>query len=253
MSAEALELIDAFGLANRPEALEISAVHVTIEAIVSGRTCAAVSEIELLLQRAGESGWSSTASRLGAVLVGLNCVSGDYTQAIYRYRTISPLALRGARPGDRSGLMMETAHAYTMSGRPNEALSLIGYVRPGDGCPRAVVPGWHASRRPPRWIASANTRRRCERRVRRSPAIARRERSGASPMRIAWSRPRTQSSAMRARHTNISVKLAGWPSITARPMGCCSPLSAESAILQNAVRRLEAAEYAKLLHQLARS
>ena len=38
VSAEALELIDAFGLVEPPEALEISAVHVTIEAIVSGRT-----------------------------------------------------------------------------------------------------------------------------------------------------------------------------------------------------------------------
>jgi tetratricopeptide (TPR) repeat protein len=252
VSAEALELIDAFGLANRPEALEISAVHVTIEAIVSGRTCAAVSEIALLLQRAGESGWSSTASRLGAVLVGLNCVSGDYTQAIRRYRTMSPLALRGARPGDRSGLMMETAHAYTMSGRPNEALSLIGYVRPGDGCPRAVVPGWHASAAAALdHLGEHQAALREAREALAGYSAQGTERGLADAHRLVATSYAKLGKARSAReHLGEARRLAEHHGT---PYGLLLTLSAESAILQNAARRCEAAEYAKLLHQLARS
>ena len=186
------------------------------------------------------------------MLVGLNCVSGDYTQAIYRYRTISPLALRGARPGDRSGLMMETAHAYTMSGRPNEALSLIGYVRPGDGCPRAVVPGWHAS-------AAAALDRLGEhqaalREAREALAgysAQGTERGLADAHRlVATSYAKLGNARSAHEHLGEARRLAEHHGT---PYGLLLTLSAESAILQNAARRLEAAEYAKLLHQLARS
>jgi tetratricopeptide (TPR) repeat protein len=253
-SAEAVELIDAFRLANRPEALEISAVHVTIEAIVTGRTRAAVSEIAVLLQRGAESGWSSTASRLGAVLVGLNAVSGDYTEAIRRYRTMAPLALRGARPGDRSGLMMEAAHAYTMTGRPHDALSLMGYVRPGEGswCPRAVVPGWHAS-------AAAALDRLGEheaalREAREALAgysAQRTERGlGDAHRLMATAHAKLGDVGSAREHLREARRLAEHH---ATPYGLLLTLSAEAAILPSAALKREAAEYAKLLHELARS
>jgi tetratricopeptide (TPR) repeat protein len=251
-STEAIELIEAFRLANRPEALEISAVHVTIEAIVTGRTRAAVREISLLLQRAGESGWSSTASRLGAILVGLSGIGGDYTEAIRRYRTMAPLALRGARPGDRFGLTMEAAHALTMTGRPRDALSLMGYVRPGEGCPRAVVPGWHAS-------AAAALDRLGEheaalREAREALAgysAQKTERGlGDAHRLIATSHAKLGNAGSAREHLSEARRLIEHHGT---PYGLLLTLSAEAAILQSAALKREAAEYANLLHELARS
>jgi tetratricopeptide (TPR) repeat protein len=252
VSAEAIELVDAFRLANRPESLEISAVHVTIEAIVSGRTRAAVREITLLLQRAGESGWSSTASRLGAMIVGLNAVSGDYAEAIGRYRTMAPLALRGARPGDRFALTMEAAHAHTMTGRPSDALLLMGYVRPGEGCPGAVVPGWHASA-----AAALDRLGQHEAALREARAALagysaqKTERGlGDAHRLIATSHAKLGDGRSAREHLNEARRLAEHHGT---PYGLLLTLSAEAAILQSAALKREAAEYAKLLYELARS
>jgi tetratricopeptide (TPR) repeat protein len=251
-SAEAVELIDAFRLSNRPKALEISAMHATIEAIVSGRTRAAAAEVALLLQRAGESGWSSTASRLGAVLVGLNGVSGDYAEAIRRYRTMAPLALRGARPSDRSGLMMEAAHAYTMTGRPNDALSLMGYVRPGEGCPRAEVPDWHAFAAAALDRLGENEAALREAREALAGYSAQKTERGLGDAHrlMATSHAKLGDARSAREHLSEARRLTEHHGT---PYGLLRTLSAEATILQSAALKREAAEYAKLLHELARS
>jgi tetratricopeptide (TPR) repeat protein len=143
-SLEARDLIEAFDLSARPRALEILAMNAALDACFSGGTKRAVDLVASLLVRAIDSGWCSTASRLGAYIVGLNGVRGDYEEAIRWYTRMSSLSREGARPSDRSNLMMEAAHAYTMTGRPAKALSLLASVKPGEGCPRAEVPDWHA-------------------------------------------------------------------------------------------------------------
>jgi tetratricopeptide (TPR) repeat protein len=143
-SLEAVGLIDAFGLRTRPKTLEILAMNAAIEACVGGRTCAAIAEVASLLRLAVDSGWSSTACRLGADVVGLNAICGDYDEAIRWYQRLMPFSQSGARPSDRANLAMEAAHSYTMAGRAREALAILGYVRPENGCPRNELPSWHA-------------------------------------------------------------------------------------------------------------
>jgi tetratricopeptide (TPR) repeat protein len=142
--AEATNLIERFGLRGRPKALEILAFHAAIDACVTGRTKAAVTEVWSLLRLAAESAWSSTACRLSSYLVGLNAISGEYGQAIAWYRRMVPFCIAGVPPSARANLAMEAAHAYSMSGHAHEALSVIGYIRPERGCPRDHVPSWHA-------------------------------------------------------------------------------------------------------------
>ena len=79
----------------------------------------------------------------GSVLVGLNSVRGDYEEAIRWHDRISSSVLDGARPNDRALLAIQAAHAYTMSGRAQQALSLLAYVKPGAGCPPWEAPYWH--------------------------------------------------------------------------------------------------------------
>jgi tetratricopeptide (TPR) repeat protein len=143
-SLEAVALIDAFALRSRPKALEILAMHAAIEACVGGRASAAIAEVTSLLRLAVDSGWSSTACRLGADVVGLNAICGDYDEAIRWYQRLMPFSQGGTRPSDRANLAMEAAHSYTMAGRSREALAILGYVRPENGCPRNELPSWHA-------------------------------------------------------------------------------------------------------------
>lgn len=142
--AEAVELIEWFGLRRRPKALEILAFHAAIDACLTGRTRTAVLKVSSLLRLAAESAWPSTACRLSSYLVGLNAISGEYGQAIAWYRRLEPFAVAGVPPSDRADLAMEAAHAYTMSGRAREALSVIAYERPEGGCSRDHGPSWHA-------------------------------------------------------------------------------------------------------------
>ncbi|MEO6990037.1 MAG: hypothetical protein ABI346_03920 [Candidatus Baltobacteraceae bacterium] len=115
-----------------------------LDACLSGRVAPAIRAVSSFLGRAIESGWCSTASRLGADLVGLNGVGGDYDEALRWYRRLASSPLDGARPSDRVHLTMEAAHALTMAGKPSDALSILGYVRPGNGCTSAETPTWHA-------------------------------------------------------------------------------------------------------------
>ncbi|HEY2474474.1 MAG TPA: hypothetical protein VGI19_06690 [Candidatus Cybelea sp.] len=251
-SAEAVELIDAFELGNRPQALEVLAMHVAIEASLSGRTRAAAGRVAALLRAAGESGWSSTASRIGGVLVGLNGISGDYAEAIRRYQTMAPLALRGARPGDRSDLMKEAAHAYTMVGRPREALSILGYVRPDYCCPRVEVPTWHA------YAAAALDRLGEHEEALRE---AREALDGYSAQRtarglgdahrlIATCYAKLGDTRAAREHLSEARRLTEHHGT---PYGLLRTLSAEAAILKSSTLQREAAEYARLLQNLARS
>ncbi|HEX3672076.1 MAG TPA: hypothetical protein VHT92_10290, partial [Candidatus Cybelea sp.] len=143
-SLEAVALIDTFELRRRPKALEILAMHAAIEACIGGRTSAAIAEVTSLLRLAVDSGWSSTACRLGADLVGLHAICGDYDEAIRWYQHLLSFSHGGARASDRANLAMEAAHSYTMAGRSREALVILGYVRPENGCPRNELPSWHA-------------------------------------------------------------------------------------------------------------
>jgi len=251
-SSEAVELIAGFGLSNRPRALEIMAMHFAIEMIISGRAQTAIAEVSTLLQRAAESGWSSTSSRLGAVLVGLNGVRGDYAEAIRRYRAMAPLALNGARPSDRSGLTMEAAHSYTMMGRPAEALSILGYVRPGEGCPRAEVPDWHA-------FAAAALDRLGESAAALREAsealdgygVQRTERGlGDAHRLIATSQSKLGNGRAAREHLSEARRLT---ESYGTPYGLLRTLAAEAAILQSATLKREVAEYARLLNSLART
>jgi tetratricopeptide (TPR) repeat protein len=141
--AEAAELIEQFGLRRRPKALEILAFQAAVDACISGRTKAAVTEVSALLRLASESAWSSTVCRLSSYLVGLNAISGAHDEAIAWYLRTLPFSVAGL-PNDRANLAMEAAHAYTMSGRAREALSAIGYVRANGACPPDHSPSWHA-------------------------------------------------------------------------------------------------------------
>lgn len=140
---EAVDLIERFGLQRRPKALEILAFHAAIDACFTGRTKTAVVKVSSLLRIAAESAWPSTACRLSSYLVGLNAISGEYGEAIAWYQRTMPFSVAGA-PSDRANLAMEAAHAYTMSGRAREALSVIAYMRPEGGCAREPGPSWHA-------------------------------------------------------------------------------------------------------------
>lgn len=143
-SLEAVALIDTFELRRRPKALEILAMHAAIEACIGGRTSAAIADVTSLLHLAVDSGWSSTACRLGADLVGLHAICGEYAEAIRWYQHLLSFSQGGARASDRANLAMEAAHSYTMAGRSREALVILGYVRPENGCPRNELPSWHA-------------------------------------------------------------------------------------------------------------
>lgn len=143
-SLEAVAMIDTFELRGRPKTLEILAMHAAIEACINGRTSAAIADVTALLRVAVDSGWSSTACRLGADLVGLHAICGDYTEAIRWYQHLMSFSHGGARASDRANLAMEAAHSYTMVGRSREALVILGYVRPENGCPRSELPSWHA-------------------------------------------------------------------------------------------------------------
>ncbi len=226
-------------------------MHATIEATLSGRTRIAAAHVSQLLRRAGESAWSSTATRLGSVLVGLNGVSGDYGAAIRWYRAMAPLASDGARPSDRSGLTMEAAHAFTMIGRPEEALGILGYLR-GDGCPRAEVPDWHA------YAAAALDRHGDHRAALREAreALAGYDAHGMvrglgdAHRLVATSCAKLGNARAAREHLSEARRLT---ERHGTPYGLLRTLCAEAAILKNAPLQREAAEYAKLLQSLARS
>ncbi|HEY6485961.1 MAG TPA: hypothetical protein VIX83_06240 [Candidatus Cybelea sp.] len=253
VSSAAVELIAGFGLSNRPHALEIMAMHSAIEAIISGRMRTAIAEVSTLLQRAAESGWSSTASRLGAVLVGLNGVSGDYGEAIRWYRTMAPLAHNGAKPSDRTGLTIEAAHSYTGIGRPAEALSILAYVHPGEGsCPRGEVPDWHALAAAALYRLGDSAAALREARAALVGYSAQRiERGSADAHRlIATSQAKLGHGRAAREHLSEARRLA---EIYGTPYQLLRTLAAEATILQSATLKREVAEYARLLGSLART
>jgi tetratricopeptide (TPR) repeat protein len=251
-SLKAVELIGTLGLSKRPQALETLAMHASFEAVFSGRTRAAVAQVSTLLHHATEAGWSSTASLLGAVVVGLNAVSGDYAEAIRWYRSIAPLAMSAARPADRSGLAREAAHSYTMLGLPQIALSILGYVRPGEGYPRTEVPSWHA------YAAAALERRgenaaalRESREALAGYTLQGSERGiGDAHRLIASSQARLGNARAAHEHVREARRLT---ERYGTPYGLLRTLSTQAAIVQTAALQRDATEYARLLQNLARS
>lgn len=143
-SHNAVELIESTGPFLRPRMLEILAMDGALDACSTGRVEAAVAIVTPLLHRAVDSGWYSTAIRLGADLVGLSGVRGDYAEAIRWYERMASLPSHSGRPSDRANLAMEVAHAYTMTGRPVDALTILEHIAPDAGCPRAEAPSWLA-------------------------------------------------------------------------------------------------------------
>ena len=143
-SQEASALIETFRLWSRPKSLETLAMPALLDACLSGRTAAAIASISSLFLRAVDAGWCSTAIRVGANLVGLNSMRGEYEHAIAWYLKITELLPPdGAKPGDRTFLAMEAAHAYTMIGQGARALSILSALKRGNGCASAEVPTWH--------------------------------------------------------------------------------------------------------------
>jgi tetratricopeptide (TPR) repeat protein len=245
---EAVELIERFGLRRRPKALEILAFRAAIDACFTGRTKAAVVEISSLLRASAESAWSSTACRLSSYVVGLNAISGEYGQAIAWYRRMEPFAIAGAPAYDRANLAMEAAHAYTMSGRPREALSVIGYMQPeGFACDRG--PSWHA-------VAATAL-------VRLGDGSALAEAHAALTGYSAHNAARGVADAQRLlavcyakrgdrrrarEHIGEARRLTERYGI---PYALLLTLSSEAAIVQSAALKKQASEYAELLRRLA--
>ncbi|HEY1655263.1 MAG TPA: hypothetical protein VGF86_09135 [Candidatus Tumulicola sp.] len=253
VSSAAVELIAGFGLTNRPRSLEIMAMHSVIGAMISGRMQTAIAEVSPLLQRAAESGWSSTASRLGAVLVGLNGVRGNYGEAIRWYRAMTPLASNGAKPSDRTGLTIEAAHSYTMLGQPAEALSILGYVRPGDGsCPRTEVPDWHAlaAAALDRLGDSATALREANEALEGYRAQRLERGAGDAHRLIATSHAKLGNGRAAREHLSEARRIT---ESYGTPYQFLRTLTAEAKILRNPALERTAVEYATLLSGLART
>lgn len=248
-SREAAEMVERFELRWHPKAVETLALHAAIDACLTGRTKAAIANISSLLRLAAESAWSSTACRLGGYLVGLNDLSEEYTEAISWYRRTMPTALAGARPIDRADLVMEAAHAYTMSGRASEALSVLATVRPPNGRPRHSAPSWRAVAAEAlahlgdeSAIAEAHaalvgyTKRNAPRGIGDAHRL----------LAVCYAK---RGDARRAReHVAEARKLTERYGV---PYALLLTLVAEAAIVRSVALRREASEYAKLLRRLA--
>jgi tetratricopeptide (TPR) repeat protein len=248
-SQEAADLIEQFGFRQRPKALELLAEHAAIDACVTGRMKAAVAEVSSLVRLAAESSWSSTACKLGGYLVGLNAISGEYGEAIAWYRRTIPTSVAAGRPSDRASLAMEAAHAYTMSGRAREALSILGYGRPESGWPGNDVPSWHAA------AASALTRLRDESAIAEAHAalaghnaknVARGLGDAHRLVAVCYAK---RGDARRAReHIAEARRLMERYGL---PYALLLTLVSEAAIVRSTALQREASEYAKLLQRLA--
>jgi len=142
-SAQACRIVMELELWTRPRALELLAMDATLGACFSGKTAEAVATTTSLLARSYDSGWSATASHLGATIVGLNGIRGDYEEAIRWYHRLTAVP-GAARPVDRSNMAREAAHAYTMLRRPDEALRILADVQPINDRRCADGAGWHA-------------------------------------------------------------------------------------------------------------
>ena len=204
------------------------------------------------ITRAAEMGDSAAQCQLGFLYE--NGFFGDPNngEAIRWYRTMAPLALTGARPRDRSGLTMKAAHAYTMTGQPAEALSILGYVRPGNGCPRAEVPDWHL------FTAAALHRLGDDRAALGESNQALAGLAGEGPGRgladahrwVATCESKLGNARSAREHLVEARRLTEQHGT---PYQLLRTLSAEAAILPSPARKREAVEYASLLRNLARS
>ncbi len=251
-STQAVALIGTLDQAKRPKMLEILGAHAMIEATSSGRARAAAAEAAGLLRHASEAGWSSTASWLGALVVGLNCIGADYAEAIQWYWKIAPLAASVARPGDSSSLLMQAAHAYTMTGRPREALSILCYVKPGRGCPREAVPDWHV------FAAAALDRLGKNRAALResSEALAGYAAQGNERRMADAHRLIAASQAKLGHPRDAHVHLSEARRMTERygsPYALMRQLASEALILKSPYLKREATEFTHLLKSLAQS
>jgi len=139
-----------------------------------------------------------------------------------------------------------------MMGRPAEALSILGYVRPGEGCPRAEVPDWHA-------FAAAALDRLGESAAALREAsealdgygVQRTERGlGDAHRLIATSQSKLGNGRAAREHLSEARRLT---ESYGTPYGLLRTLAAEAAILQSATLKREVAEYARLLNSLART
>jgi len=144
-SLEARRVIERFDLAPSAKNVETLAFDAILQAFRTGRAAEAQAEVAALLLRSIESGWCSTATRLAGYAVGLSCVSGDYADAIGWYERMSSIPFGGTRPRERPVLTFEAAHAYTMSGMPQKALSILKDVEPDETLASSESPSWHAS------------------------------------------------------------------------------------------------------------
>jgi tetratricopeptide (TPR) repeat protein len=110
---------------------------------LTGRVGAAVQRLAQLLNMAIELGWSSIAGLLGALLVGLNGTRGKYEEAVRWYERLASPSNSGMRLGDRAHLAIEASHAFTMLGKPADALAILGYRQTENEWPRVESASWH--------------------------------------------------------------------------------------------------------------
>lgn len=165
-SQRARGVIERFQLTRSAKTVETLAFDAVLQAFYTGIVGTAKEIITSLLPGTVESGWCSTTTKLIGYLIGMSSVGGDYAEAIEWYERMSSTSLMNIRPRERALLAQEAAHAYTMSGRPQKALSILNDVAPGSSSHRSEAPTWFAS------IASALERMGCD-----APALVQAQRS----------------------------------------------------------------------------
>jgi hypothetical protein len=197
----------------------------------------------LLFRLASESAWSSTAYKVGGYLVGLHGISSEYGEAIAWYHRMMPFA-PAARPSDRADTAMEVAHAFAMSGREGEALSVLKSVKAF-----AYAPSWHV-------VGGAAMAQLNDESAIAEPRLAfggydetDSPRGLADAHRLLAVCYAKRSEVHRAReHIAEARRLA---ERYGTPYALLLVLAAEATIVRDAALRKEASEYAQLLKRIA--
>jgi tetratricopeptide (TPR) repeat protein len=245
-SADAVGIIESFALRTRPRALEVIAMDAALDACLSGHMAAATATVSSLLRRAVDSGWSATASRLGADLVGL----GGYDSAIRWYARMWPLAFEGARPNDRWLLTLEAAGTYATAKRPREALAMLNRAKPGVGCPHRGLPSKHAFTAAALLQLGENANALAEARAALRGYAARCSGRGMSDAHRLIARSHAKLGDLRAARENI-FEARSLSERYAMPAGLLCTVSTQAEILQSPALKAEAFELERLLRSRA--
>ncbi|HEY2473300.1 MAG TPA: hypothetical protein VGI19_00730, partial [Candidatus Cybelea sp.] len=251
-SAEAVRVIECFALWTRPRALEIMAMDAVLDASLSGDIGSAVATVSSLLRRAVDSAWSTTASRLGADLVGLYGAGGECASALRWYERMWPVAIKSARPADRWSLTREAAGSYAAAGLPREALATLGRAKGTALCPPRNVPERHAFAASSLLQVGENVRALTEARAALQGYTAHRSGRGLSDAHrlIAKSSAKLGDTAAAREHIGEARRLSERYGL---PEGLLCTLNAQAEILRSSALKAEALELERLLRSRART